>query len=193
VTSNNETLTYTLADCVGSKLHTEKAPTVVRAIAFLPRKPQAGLQPIDIAGKPDYRVDPYKDDYYRKLIELRNDVKKRAKAARAAGDEALARKLDAEQQGLKITASSTRYGSLIELNVEPLAQAKITDAYGQHGPFLTRVDRVEKPGRYIHPLPPTLITGRREADAGDRRAPRVQERARLGLYGHRLHRLHQPS
>ncbi len=159
VSSTEETLTYTLLDCIAAKLDTGRAPDVIRATAFTPRAPQLGLTPIDVAGNPDYRVDPYTDDYYRKLIELRNDVKERAKAARAAGDETLARRLDAEQQGLKITASSTSYGALIELNVEALAEPKITDAYGQQGPFFTQVDRVERPGRYFHPLPATLIPG----------------------------------
>jgi len=158
VSSNEETLIYALPDCVASKLITGRAPTVIRATRFTPRAPQPGLAAINVAGNPGYRVDPYEDDYYRKLIELRNDVKKRREAARASGDHVLADRLDAEQQGMKITASSTSYGALIELNVEELSKRKIADAYGRDGSFLTEIDRVEKAGRYFHPLPATLIT-----------------------------------
>lgn len=131
---------------------------MIQATAYTPRVPQPGLNAINVAGNPDYRVDPYTDDYYRRLIELRNDVKQRRQTARAAGDHPLAARLDAEQQGMKITASSTSYGVLVELNVEELSKRKIADAYGQHGSFLTEIDRVEKAGRYFHPLPATLIT-----------------------------------
>src|SRR5262249_49013257 len=66
---------YTLADCIASKLLTGRAPKVIEAIRFQPQGVQKGLRPINIAGNPAYRIDPYKDDFYRRLIELRNEVK----------------------------------------------------------------------------------------------------------------------
>lgn len=85
-------------------------------------------------------------------------VRKWSRRVSGAGNPSLANRLDAEQQGMKITASSTSYGALIELNVEALSKPKIADAYGRDGSFLTEIDRVEKAGRYFHPLPATLIT-----------------------------------
>src|SRR5262249_37292617 len=57
---------YTLADCVASKLLTGRAPKVLEAIRFQPQGVQQGLQPINITGNPAYRIDPYKDDFYRR-------------------------------------------------------------------------------------------------------------------------------
>src|SRR5262249_14359155 len=78
-------LWYTLADCVASKLKTGSAPRIVRAIRFIPKQPQPGLKPIDIGGNPGFHIDPYKDDFYRRVIELRGQVQAEEKQARAEG------------------------------------------------------------------------------------------------------------
>jgi hypothetical protein len=58
--TSGEPLWYTLADCVASKLRRGKAPEVLQALRFEPVGVQANLKPIDIAGNPNYRVDPSK-------------------------------------------------------------------------------------------------------------------------------------
>src|SRR5262249_41890034 len=68
---------FTLADCIASKLLTGKVPKVLRAITFKPTEPQDGLNPIAIAGNASYRIDPTVDNFYKRLIDLRNDVKAR--------------------------------------------------------------------------------------------------------------------
>jgi hypothetical protein len=92
-----EPLWYTLADCITSTLLSGKPPRIVEALRFEPEGMQEGLQPIAILGNPEYRIDPYMDDLYQRLIELRRDLKRRLQAAKEAGDDALAARLDAEQ------------------------------------------------------------------------------------------------
>ena len=77
-----------------SKLRTGKPPTILRAIRCDPRAPQQDLTPLAIAGNPDYTVDPYADDFYIHLIDLRTQIKRQAQAAEQAGDIALAARLD---------------------------------------------------------------------------------------------------
>jgi hypothetical protein len=109
---------------------------------------------------PPYRVDPYADDFYVRLIELRSEIKDRAKQERAEGRTKVADQLDGEQLAMKSTASATSYGIFIELNPEQLDAPGITDCYGLDGEgFQAVVRRYEQPGRFFHPLLATLITG----------------------------------
>ena len=154
--TSKEPIWYTLADCIVSTLLTGKPPEVVSAIAFEPMEPQSGLVPACIAGNPEYQVDPLKDDFYKRLIEFRLQVKKREKTA--TGPEK--RRLGDEQLNLKITANSASYGIFVQLNVEERAVPAAIRCYPQHGPeFLRDMLNVEERGEYFHPLLGTLITG----------------------------------
>ncbi len=158
--SGERPLWFTLADCVASKLLTGKAPQVLQALRFRPEGVQPGLRPIDVAGNPAYRVDPARDDFYRRLIDLRTEVKVSQTAAEAAGDEGLAAALGAEQQALKITANATSYGIFVELNVAEHGKLQEVTCHGpDDAPFSVWVRNVEEPGRYFYPLLATLITG----------------------------------
>ena len=72
---------YTLADACASKLMTGKAPKILDVLRFTAEGTQGGLEPIDIAGNPDYRVDPNHEDFIRRLVELRADVRTEQKAS----------------------------------------------------------------------------------------------------------------
>lgn len=158
--SSDKPLWYTLADCIASKLLTGKVPTVIRAIRYVPGPPQADLRPIDLMGKPEYRVDPVQDDFYCRLIELRSEVKRRLREAKQDGDQALAEQLAADQFALKILANATSYGIFVELNVEAQSRPKVILCHsGQTEPFATKTLSMERPGRYFHPLLGALITG----------------------------------
>jgi hypothetical protein len=149
-------LWFTLADVIASKLRSGKLPRILKAIKFEPNEFQDGLNPINIAGNPEYRIDPYKDDFFQRVIELRLDAKQRAKTA-LPEQKAI---LEAEQGALKIIANSTSYGISIELNVEDLPSPQRRSCYGYAGkPFNIRTEKVENPGRYFNPLLATLITG----------------------------------
>jgi hypothetical protein len=159
--SADRPLWFTLADCVASKLLTGKAPKVVRAIRFEPRPPQDGLRGIEIAGEAEFKVNPYRDDFYKRVIDLRRRVKADLKAAeRDDANSQDAKNLDMNQLALKILANATSYGIFIELNVEdadsddpPLA------IFTSQGKRVVDPSKREQPGRFYHPLLATLITG----------------------------------
>lgn len=107
--TSREPLWFTLADGIASGLLTGRPPRVLRAITFTPREPQPNLSPIAIAGDTEYSIDPYNDDFYKRLIDLRQTVKASLKVA--SGSEA--EKLDIEQLALKIIANATSYGIFV--------------------------------------------------------------------------------
>jgi hypothetical protein len=149
-------LWFTLADCIAAKLLTGKAPKVVEAITFEPGAPQAGLQPINIAGNAAYQINPYQDDFFKRLIELRKETQKRMAAATGAEFE----RLDTEQNSIKITANSVSYGIYIEVNVDSRNFKTSTTVHSSTcSPFNFSTDKSELPGSYFHPLLGTLITG----------------------------------
>ena len=159
--SADRPLWFTLADCVASKLLNGKAPKVVRAIRFSAKQPQPSLRAIEIAGNREFRVDPYKDDFYKRVIELRQRVKGDLKEAKNLDPHGHATKsLDMNQLALKILANATSYGIFIELNVE---DADNEDApvsiFTSQGRRVVETAKRELPGRYYHPLLATLITG----------------------------------
>ena len=117
--SADRPLWFTLADCVASKLFTGKAPKVVGAIRFSAKAPQPNLRAVRIAGNRAFRVDPYKDDFYKRVIELRRRVKGDLKDLKSRNpDSQEVKNLDMNQLALKILANATSYGIFIELNVE---------------------------------------------------------------------------
>ena len=64
--SSDRPLWYTLADCINSKIQTGKTPKIVRALTFEPGPVQRRLRPIEIAGNPQFRVDPRRDDFFKR-------------------------------------------------------------------------------------------------------------------------------
>jgi transcriptional regulator with XRE-family HTH domain len=158
--TSDEPLWFTLADCVASKLLTGRVPTIVRALRFAPVGQQADLRSLAVVGNPTYRVDPVTDDLYRRVIDLRSEVKGDLKVARDAGEQDPAARLDSEQLALKIMANATSYGIFVELNVTEYAKPQSVTCYGGTcDPFDARTPNVEEPGRYFHPMLGTLITG----------------------------------
>src|SRR5262249_19842541 len=72
---------FTLADCIATKVLTNKAPNVLRAITFEPGEPQDGLKLTKLVGNEEHLLDPRSDDFYRELINIRNRVKAKLKSA----------------------------------------------------------------------------------------------------------------
>lgn len=154
--SSDSPLWFTLADCIASKLLTGKAPEIVEAISFAPGQIQSGLEPIDIAGNPQYRVDPNTTDFFKSVIELRQSIKRQTATATDSQRE----RLDTEQNALKICANSTSYGIWVEVNVETRPERKSVTVHNSTGErFTFATDKAEMPGTYFHPLLATLITG----------------------------------
>ena len=154
--TRTEPLWFTLADCIAAKLLTGKCVKVRRALTFEPLDPQDDLKPIVIMGNANYSIDPSREDFYRRTIDLRSSVEAKLKASMGSD----AHRLDSEQNALKILANATSYGIFVELNVEELDERGQRMCYGPSGePFAISPSKVEEPGRYFDPLLGTLITG----------------------------------
>lgn len=149
---------YTLADLIASKFLTGKTPIIEKATTFKPRGIQKGLKPIKIAGNDGYVVSPRNDDFYRTLINLRNEVKARIKTATDDDKDVL----EAIQLALKLLANSTSYGIFVEL-ISTADADNERQWFGidgnAHDLDLATSEKVEDPGPFFHPLLATLITG----------------------------------
>jgi hypothetical protein len=149
---------YTLADCIASKLMTDKAPRVLGSLRFSAEGIQPGLTAIDVAGDPRYRVDPQSEDLIARLVQLRKRVRADQKRAEEAGNVTPAARFEAIQQAMKATANSTAYGSPIEMNpIEHRKGAWVNIHLPDGGSYRTRVSRTEQPGKWFHPLIATLV------------------------------------
>ena len=159
--SADRPLWFTLADCIASKLLTGKPPQVVRALKFSAKSAQEGLRTVEIAGDAEYCVIPHRDDFYKRVIELRRRVKAELKEAeRRDPDSQEVKNLDMNQLALKILANATSYGIFIELNVEDADEEDgPVPIFASQGRRVVEVGKHEQPGRYYHPLLATLITG----------------------------------
>jgi hypothetical protein len=143
--TTKEPLWFTLADCIVSKLLTGKCPTIEKAQSYRPGSRQSGLKPIRILGKPDFAIDPNSDDFFKRLIDLRDE----AKANR-----------DSIEKTLKIIANSTSYGIFIEVTRDDAPKSELLDVYGPNGECKgVHTKALEQPGRYFNPLLGILITG----------------------------------
>lgn len=149
-------LWFTLADCIASKLLSGKVPVVREALIFEAGEPQPGLRPVAISGHDAYRVDPLNDDFYRRLIDLRQSVRASLNDADPVDHE----RLQAEQLTLKLAANATSYGVFAEINVKDMDHPRSATCHGPSGEgFALATRKDEEPGRYFHPLLATLITG----------------------------------
>lgn len=154
--TSTQPLWYTLADCIASTLLTGKPPKVIQALRFEALEQQHQLRSIAIFGNRDYTVDPAHDDFFRRCIDLRLDLKAQL---RQATDSLERTRLDAEQLAAKIMANATSYGIYVELNPETATKTHECTVYSAGELFTTQVHTNEKPGKYYHPLLATLVTG----------------------------------
>jgi hypothetical protein len=150
---------YTLADAAVSKLETGRSPKLLAVIRLQPKpEQQTGLRPIDLGGNPDYRLDPVRDDLIKRLVELRATVKRHRDEAHNAGDLEAERYFDTVQRSMKTTASSTAYGTPIEMNVIEHKRPVAVTVYRPDGTsYRTTSRRIEEPGKWFHPLIATLV------------------------------------
>lgn len=145
---------WTLADLVDSKLSTGQTPTIVKVIRFAPGPPQPGLRPITVGG---HDIDPYRDDFVQRLIEVRADAKQQLRSARELGDVQQAALWDAIQHASKITANSIGYGIGIELNTTDHNSPVNVTVHRTEGPDLAASNRrSETPGQWFNPIIGTL-------------------------------------
>lgn len=135
-----------------------KIPRIRRAIGFRPGGLQLDLRSVDLMGNPAYRVDPRNEDIFRRLIELRAELKAKRDEARKRSEATLQEQYDADQLALKIMANATGYGIFIELNVTDSDDCVEVLCYGRGDePFVQSVHQTEAPGRFFHPLLGVLV------------------------------------
>tara|TARA_R110001599_G_scaffold249559_1_gene449406 strand:- start:4736 stop:7813 length:3078 start_codon:yes stop_codon:yes gene_type:complete len=149
-------LWFTLADCILAKLLGGKSPEIIEAISFKPKRKQRGLQNISIGGDDNYFINPAKDDFYKRLIELRHETKSEMHCANALELD----HLDTAQHNLKILANSTSYGIFVEINVSDAKSGAMVAVHsGDDDAYKISPSKLEKPGTYFNPLLASLITG----------------------------------
>ena len=138
-------LWFTLADVLVSVILTGNVPVIEEAITFIPGPPQEDLKPIKLLGREEFRVDPLKDDAFKRLIDLRDEAKSKG---------------DPAEKSIKITANSTSYGIFIEVIRDDASKKEVLHVYGPDGCcHQEKTTAIEKPGRYFNPLLGVLITG----------------------------------
>jgi hypothetical protein len=142
-------LWYTLADVISSVLLTSKVPTILEAIELAPSAEQVGTRKIVLFGDERYTIDLTTTDFFTAVIDLRTEVKAQMKQAAREGNEVERAHLDGIQTALKLLASSTAYGVLVEVNEKEYSgQALPIDVYAlethrRYG------NLIEEPGPYF--------------------------------------------
>jgi hypothetical protein len=118
------------------------------------------LRSVEIAGEAEFRVNPCRDDFYKRVIDLRRRVKADLKESEHRDlNSQETKNLDMNQLALKILANATSYGIFIELNVEDAADEEApVSIFTSQGKRVVETSKLEEPGRYYHPLLATLIT-----------------------------------
>ncbi len=143
--TTTESVWYTLADCVVSKLLTGRASCIEEAVSYRPGVPQVGLTTATILGRDDFTIDPTRVDFFTRLVDLRDEAKTRGSS---------------DEMALKIIANSTSYGIFIEVNRDDAPKGEPLTVFGPHRERLELTTRaIEDPGRYFNPLLGVLITG----------------------------------
>jgi hypothetical protein len=144
----------TLSDCLVAKFLSGRAPKIEEALLFEPGPPQAGLRAVRILGRRG--LDPYKEDFYRELVRMRED-ENRNKIGKSEVEQTAIEEL---RQALKIIVNATAYGIFVQVNVTPDPRGSWMRVYRLDGSFFVkRMTKVESPGPYFHPLVATFITG----------------------------------
>jgi hypothetical protein len=135
-------LYYAAPDLVASALLTGKVPKIERAIRLVPIGKQAGLRSISIRRK--ISVDPVKQDFFRALVQERQQAK-------SAG-------LDSEEAFLKVLVNSISYGIFAEMNPLELSKSETILVNGLNVQFKHRTKKPEELGDFCFPPIAVLIS-----------------------------------
>lgn len=127
-------------DLVASAIRTGKMPHIKRAIRMVPHGKQAGMRSVSLRSS-KVKIDPYKHDLFRKIIEQRKLHK---------ADKAL-------YYWLKILANSI-YGFFVELNPDIHSKPVRVNVFSGEKKFPDSSDVVENPGPWFFAPLASLIT-----------------------------------
>ena len=133
-----------------------RPPRISEALRFSPRGTQDGLKPLCLLKNPAYRIDPTKEDFFKRVIEMRHATK----AEEDNAQEPLKTRLGIEEHFLKILANSTGYGIFAQFISETIKPKRLATCYGPSGVgFPVKTSKRERAGDFFHPLLATFITG----------------------------------
>ena len=151
---------YTFADIISSKLLTWNCPQIIKTIELVSRGVQKDLKPIAFFGDPKYTIDLYKDDLFKRVIDMRGEIEKS----------------DPANLAFKLLASATSYGATIECIVDEHKDATGTTVYysdkdarrvaraavpsGDGGHEISGY-KVERAGKWFAPWGPLIPAGGR--------------------------------
>ncbi len=156
-------------DLVASWLLTGSVPEILDAVRLVPHGRQEGLTPIALRGQ--ISIDPAREDFFRRVIEMRQEVRGRPDMPTEERDRL--------QRWLKVLANSGSYGIFAELNAKPLAASPApATLFGLDGGFPTSTRTLEEPGKFWFPPFAALTT------AGARLMLALLERRVTDLGGH---------
>jgi hypothetical protein len=141
--TSGDPMWYTLADVIASKLLSGMTPRIRQAVRFVPHGRQSKLKKIKLRG--ELGVDPKEDDFFQRVIELRQTAGK--------ADEGL-------RTFLKVLANSASYGVFAEMNAQdrPNRAGTSVERYGLTHERVT-VGDPEFPGRWTFPPLAASIAG----------------------------------
>lgn len=160
--SSDADLWYCIQDVIASKLLTGCTPDVVEALEIVAGDEQYTVHPINIMGEESAHIDLTQDEFFTRIIDLKQIYGDLAKSATTPE----AREYNASiKTALKLLANSTSYGSLVEVRAsEPSdkpggEEVMYYDACGKQCYALS--DRIEQPGKFFSPLGPFITASGR--------------------------------
>ena len=137
---------YAFSDLVASKLRTGRCPEILETIELIPHG-RVATRPWRLFGNDRYTIDLATDDLFTRLIDLRSEIQAMAEN----GPEAQKPYFNMLQKALKLLASATSYGTLVEYVDEERAELRPCDVFRsdketgeQH-----RTQKLERPGPYF--------------------------------------------
>jgi len=150
--SGTEPLWYGLADILASKILTGKAPKILKAIQFTPQGTQENLKEIEFQG---IKINPYKGDLYKNLIEYRHTLKQKRDSFQRNSKQW--QYYDRKQQVIKIITNAISYGIFVEINTHEESTKNPIDVYGLDQ-FEDNKKKIENTAYMFNPIIAVAIT-----------------------------------
>ncbi|WP_158441768.1 hypothetical protein [Nitrosomonas ureae] len=161
-----EPIWYTLADvCSAVLMNPSKFPFIEQAYELIPHG-GVKTEPKCIFGDKRYSIDLQKDDLFKTIIEMRQEIKAEIKSLKKQRTEInpdthKIEKLESMEQGLKFLANSTSYGVLAEfIEDDPFEVPRSIELHiGEAFPRPSKTKQFETPGKHYSGEIASFITG----------------------------------
>lgn len=161
-----EPIWYTLADvCAAVLMNPRKIPFIEQAYELITHG-GVKTEPKCIFGDKRYSIDLQKDDLFKTIIEMRQEIKAEIKSLKKQSieinpDTHKIEKLESMEQGLKFLANSTSYGVLAEfIEDDPFEVPRSIELHiGEAFPRPSKTKQFETPGKHYSGEIASFITG----------------------------------